>query len=158
MSQIKKEELKKRYYNFHNHHFSHWTADDAKTKNIREKISKTLTGRTLSEESIAKRTATRKITYIGHSDETKLKMSEQAKGKLVADETKQKLRDLNLGKKYSDETNKKKGRTKKYLIKTPDGFECCVNGLQNFCKEINISATSFMTTKSTKGWVLVQSL
>ena len=158
LQKIKPEELGTDYYNLRNHHCSHWSTDKEKTKTLSEKISKTLTGRTLSSESIAKRTATRKETYLGHSEETKLKMSEKAKGRPKSDIHKESIRQVNLGKKYSNETNKKKGRTKKYLIKTPDGFECCVNGLQNFCKEINISATSFMTTKSTKGWVLVQSL
>ena len=158
LSKIKKDELKTRYYNIHNHHFSHWSTHEGKRQSVINKCSNALTGRTLSEESIQKRTATRKETYLGHSEETKLKMSEKAKGRPKSDTHKESIRQVNLGKKYSNETNKKKGRTKKYLIKTPDGFECCVNGLQNFCKEINISATSFMTTKSTKGWVLVQSL
>jgi hypothetical protein len=39
LSMIKKEELGKRYYNIHNHHFSHWTNDEEKTKILSEIIS-----------------------------------------------------------------------------------------------------------------------
>jgi len=39
LSMIKKEELGKRYYNLHNHHFSHWSNDEEKTKILSEIIS-----------------------------------------------------------------------------------------------------------------------
>ena len=38
LSLIKKEELGKRYYNIHNHHFKHWSDDKQKTKSIKEKL------------------------------------------------------------------------------------------------------------------------
>lgn len=42
-----------------------------------------------------------------HSDETKLKMSRAAKGKIVSDVTKEKLRQINLGKKHTEEHKQK---------------------------------------------------
>lgn len=40
LSMIKKEELGKKYYNLHNHHFNHWSADENSKLKISEKISK----------------------------------------------------------------------------------------------------------------------
>ena len=72
------------------------------TKEQRERLSKTMKGKTLGYK---------------HSDETKLKISLAnkgntcwCKGKHLSEETKEKLRKANIGKKYSDEVNKKKGR------------------------------------------------
>jgi hypothetical protein len=39
ISKIKKEELGKRYYNLHNHHFSHWSANETQLKTLSERIS-----------------------------------------------------------------------------------------------------------------------
>lgn len=39
LSLIKKEELGKKYYNLHNHHFGHWSTDEEKTLSLKEKIS-----------------------------------------------------------------------------------------------------------------------
>jgi hypothetical protein len=73
LSMIKEDELGKRYYNLHNHHFGHWSSDlykkektikkmignknrlgDTKTPEERQKISKSLTGRKRSADSIEK--------------------------------------------------------------------------------------------------------
>jgi len=40
LSQIKKEELKVRYYNLHNHHFAHWASDENSKLTVSEKIKK----------------------------------------------------------------------------------------------------------------------
>lgn len=42
-----------------------------------------------------------------HSEETKMKMSQSHKGKIVSDVTKEKLRLINTGKKHSEETKEK---------------------------------------------------
>lgn len=39
LSKIKKEELGKKYYNLHNHHFGHWSENKRNKKTIGEKIS-----------------------------------------------------------------------------------------------------------------------
>lgn len=41
LSKIKPQELGKRYYNLHNHHFSHWSTSESSTLSLREKISAT---------------------------------------------------------------------------------------------------------------------
>lgn len=41
LSMIKSEELGKKYYNLHNHHFNHWSSDDRKYLTVREKVSNT---------------------------------------------------------------------------------------------------------------------
>ena len=46
LSQIKDEELGKKFYNLNKHHFGHWSTDDAK----REQVSKKLLGRTHTDE------------------------------------------------------------------------------------------------------------
>lgn len=40
LSMIKKEELRKRYYNLHNHHFGHWSTDENTKLSVAEKIKK----------------------------------------------------------------------------------------------------------------------
>ena len=39
LSLIKNEELGKRYYNLHNHHFNHWSTNEQSTLSLKEKIS-----------------------------------------------------------------------------------------------------------------------
>lgn len=61
---IKNEELGKKYYNLHNHHFGHWSSDENKrltvgekisaSPNRRENISKANKGRKLKPETIEK--------------------------------------------------------------------------------------------------------
>ena len=41
LSKIKKEELGKRYYNLHNHHFNHWSSDENNSLSVRQKVSQT---------------------------------------------------------------------------------------------------------------------
>ena len=41
LSMIKKEELGKRYYNLHNHHFKHWSSDENSSLSVRQKVSQT---------------------------------------------------------------------------------------------------------------------
>jgi hypothetical protein len=81
---IKKEELGIKYYNLHNHHFNHWSANDNINLTVGQKISA--------------------------SPNRAANISKANKGKIMSEETKEKLRQANLGKKYSAETNKKKGQ------------------------------------------------
>ena len=83
LSLMKKEELGVRYYNLHNHHFSHWSTDENSLMTVGEKISK------------------------ANKDDPR--RSEWMKNRTISDETKEKLRQANLGKIYSDEVNAKKG-------------------------------------------------
>lgn len=83
LSMIKKDELGKKYYNLHNHHFNHWTTDESSRLTVGEKISKANKGDP--------------------------RRSEWMKNRIITDETKEKIRQANIGKKYSEETNAKKG-------------------------------------------------
>ena len=89
LSKIKDEELGKRYYNLHNHHFGHWIMNDTYTKEKHGMFGKT------------------------HTEETKKKM----RGRQVSEETREKLRQL-AEKQFSNPENRKKaGRAN--IGKTP---------------------------------------
>jgi hypothetical protein len=83
LSLIKNEELGKKYYNLHNHHFNHWSTNESSKLTVGQKISKANKGDP--------------------------KRSEWMKNRTISEETKEKIRQANLGKKYSDEVNMKKG-------------------------------------------------
>jgi len=55
-----------------------------------------------------------------HTEESKLLMSQNRRGKPVSEETKQKLREANLGKKYGEETRRKLSEIKKGQKKTEE--------------------------------------
>jgi hypothetical protein len=81
LTMIKKEELGKRYYNLHNHHFSHWSTNEKIKLSVGQKISNTIKGDP--------------------------KRSEWMKNRIVSDETKEKIRIARIGKKLSEETKMK---------------------------------------------------
>jgi hypothetical protein len=41
LSMIKKEELGKKYYNLHNHHFNHWSSNEKSSLTVKQKVSNT---------------------------------------------------------------------------------------------------------------------
>ena len=53
------------------------------------------------------------LSFYNHSEETKLKISQKHKGKILSQETKNKIRNYNLGKKYSKESIDKKSKAAK---------------------------------------------
>jgi len=69
LSKIKKEELGKRYYNVHNHHFNHWTTYPELIDDVKNKIKEKRKSQTFSEE-------------------TRKKMSESHKGRELSTEFK----------------------------------------------------------------------
>lgn len=69
LSKIKTEEIGKKYYNLHNHHFGHWSTDENSKLTVGQKISA--------------------------SPLRNQRISEANKGKRVSEETKQKLREAN---------------------------------------------------------------
>lgn len=110
LSKIKYEELGKKYYNLHNHHFGHWYAEETNRKTVREKLSeatkrlhkdpiyreKYIEGRKKlpprSKEAIRKTALAN--TGKKRTEETKQKISKAHTGKIVgslSEETKQKL-------------------------------------------------------------------
>ena len=86
-----------------------------------KKISEANKGKTLSEETIRKRTETRKQrqdTYLGRkgytaSEETRRKLSEAGKGRVCSDETKKKLSEARLGYIMSEESIRKRTESRK---------------------------------------------
>lgn len=109
LDMIKEEELGKRYYNLHRHHFGHWS-NTVDGKTTREKLSeaskklhadpeykkKYMEGRKKmppqTQEQIAKRAASN--TGKKRTEETKKKMSDALKGRVngpLSEETKKKL-------------------------------------------------------------------
>lgn len=118
LSMMKPEELHgRRYYNLRNHHFSHWSSDETKSRIVKEKAS----GKKLSAETIKKRQRTRMLNggYV-FSEHTKSKMSQSRMGeknhfygKSHSEDTKKKLSDINKGKKVSKESVEKRINTRK---------------------------------------------
>jgi hypothetical protein len=81
LSLIKKEELGKRYYNLRNHKFMDWHSDPVKSISVKEKISKSLSGRKgWSPNEEQKRKISEALMGHTHSEETKKKISESKKG------------------------------------------------------------------------------
>lgn len=131
LSKIKKEELGKRYYNLHNHHFGHWSTNDSLILSVQEKIKSTLSkpevrekigaanrGRVKSEEEILriKKAREKQVFTI----ETREKMSLSSKGilnpfygKTHSEETRQIMSKKAKNRKFSEETRKKMSESRK---------------------------------------------
>lgn len=91
LSQIKDEQLGKKFYNLNKHHFGHWSTASDLGLSVREKLSKANKGRVVGP----------------FSEDHKKKISEALKGKPLANETKQKLSDVRKGKPKSEEFKQK---------------------------------------------------
>jgi hypothetical protein len=132
---------------------------------LRNKISKSLKGRIVSEET------KRKLSEIGKgkvvSEETKRKLSEIGKGKVLSEETKRKMSESRKNRVVTEETRKKlslshKGKitnAKKYVIIDDVGNKYVSStGLKNFCVEHKISfdamyyALHFNNGDCSNGW------
>lgn len=120
ISKIKDDELGKRYYNLHNHHFGHWSTDENKRLTVGQKISaspnrnanisKANKGRVISEETRKKISETVSKTM---TPEHRALLSEKVKGFKHTDEAKQKIAEAGKGRQYSEETKKKIGAAQK---------------------------------------------
>lgn len=111
LSKIKTEELGKRYYNLHNHHFNHWSTNEQTKLTVSQKISA--------------------------SPLRNKRISEANKGKIISEEHKQKLREFNKRKLLSKEHKEKcrianKGKTpwNKGITQTKEHKENISNGLK----------------------------
>ncbi len=131
LSKIKEEELGKKYYNLHNHHFGHWSTDENKKLTIGQKISaspnraanisKANKGRIIGEETKQKlsvsisKTMTKehrallseKCSGWKHTAEARLKISEAGKGRIYSEEARKKIGAAQKGKIVSQETREK---------------------------------------------------
>jgi group I intron endonuclease len=79
------------------------------TQETREKLSMSLTGRTLSPEHKQKLSAAAKIRRA--SPETREKMSNAMKGRIFSPEWKKKISDAKMGYKFSDESRQKMSKS-----------------------------------------------
>lgn len=74
LQMIKPDELSKRYYNLHNHHFNHWSTDEETSKKVRIKNSDTIKERHKDPEYREKfLNGRKKLRGIKQSEETKEK-------------------------------------------------------------------------------------
>lgn len=105
LSKIKNEELGKKYYKLHNHHFGHWSTDENKRLTIGQKISASPN----RNENISKANRGRpsSLKSVKRSEETIQKMIDNHTrpmlGKKLSDETRQKMSEAQLGKPKSVE-------------------------------------------------------
>lgn len=139
---IKQEELGKKYYNLHNHHFGHWSNNENNKLTIREKIIKKLSdplirkkisdankGKNITEKT--KQKIKEKRAKQIYTEETKKKISESHKGeknhffgKTHSKETKEKMsaaKKGKIGRKHSDETKQRMSELAKNRMKTEEG-------------------------------------
>lgn len=131
LSKIKVEELGKKYYNLHNHHFGHWSTDENKRLTIGQKIStspnrnanisKANKGRKISEETKKKLSVSvsetmteehrsllsKKCSGWQHTVQAKQKIAEAGRGRVYSEETRKKIGAAHKGKVVSDETREK---------------------------------------------------
>ncbi len=101
LSQIKDEELGKKFYNLSKRHFGHWTATDDK-ETILEKISNTKKGKKMSEETKQKIRDSVRNSW-KNADDRKARMSErtslQNSTKVYTEDERKKLADRARGNK-----------------------------------------------------------
>lgn len=107
ISKIKSEELGEKYYNLHNHHFGHWSANPDSKLSIGQKVSQALTGKKHTEDRIEKKRG-RKL-----SEETRRKIAIGNTGKRYSDETKRKMSATKKGRPMSDDEKRKRSETMK---------------------------------------------
>ncbi len=128
---IKPEELKgKKYYNFYNHRFCHWSTDKRSRMSAKEKMSlakKSMSedaraiwkekirqaslGRTLSESARQKCRIARQNQVI--TPEHRAKIAKSNTGKIASNETREKISKAWLGRKHSIETKMKMSKSRR---------------------------------------------
>ena len=112
LSMIKKEELGKRYYNLHNHHFNHWSSSEtSKLKTLSERISQKTKEAMYRPDIREKYLAGLAKRDNGASrPEVRAKMSASNKGKNTGKDNSKALRmaaEVNRGRKLSEEHKNK---------------------------------------------------
>lgn len=108
LKQIKKHELKTRYYNVHNHLFGHWSNDPERAKEVLAAMSEA--GKNISEETRQKMSDAKKGKRLSPDTEFKSGQTPWNVDVPQTDEVKEKLSKANVGKSHgphSEETKKK---------------------------------------------------
>lgn len=83
LNKIKDKELGKRYYNLCKFSKNHWSTNEEKRLSIAEQTRQRCLGKPLSKEHVEKIIKTRKEKYPSHSEETKQKISDKLKGRIL---------------------------------------------------------------------------
>lgn len=148
LSKIKKEELGKRYYNLHNHHFGHWSSDQYSRMTIGQKIAASPDrakniglankGKKPAQSTIDATIAVRlgktyeEIYGSNEADRIRRQQSERHKGRKHSDEAKKKMSDAAksrpAGRKASAETKRKMSESHKrrYVEMKANNEEKCI--------------------------------
>lgn len=114
LSQIKDEELGKKFYNLNKHHFGHWTASN-RSDEVAAKLSAKNRGKAMSEETKQKIRDSVKKSWAGSEDRKeslRKRTVESNKTRVITIEERQRLANIAkgnknmLGKKHSDAARK----------------------------------------------------
>jgi group I intron endonuclease len=97
------------------------------------------------------------------SEETKRKISESQKGKIIPMESRRKMSEAKLGDKrcsvnFGMHTQKgdQNPRAKTYLVEFPDGTQHIVCGLRAFCRDYGLISASLTRGHSAKGYRILE--
>lgn len=90
-----------------------------------------------------------------HTEESKRKISEKLKGRVVSEETKKKIGDFHRGKVYGEETRNKisKAHQKVRKIENVKTGEIVIMSLTEFCKTHPECNPNYMRTYCNSGWI-----
>lgn len=97
------------------------------------KIAGSPSGRKMSPEQKAKISAGLKVRHYHHSLETRKKIGESQKGKVISQASIEKMRRTKTGKKQSEESVAK--RAKEFLVIAPDGSLIRAKNKKRFCQD-----------------------
>lgn len=86
----------------------------------RQKISRLLTGRTLSDEHKRKISEAKKGKHLHLSEDARRQLSERMRNRVITDETRHKIVLMNTGRKHSEETRRKISEARKRYYQIED--------------------------------------
>lgn len=151
LSQIKKEELGKRYYNLHNHHFSHWSSCEEKLLSVSEKIkishNKPEMKQRFRETKFGEKNPMKRKEVVEKRLETYKKGNHTPWNKGIKTGPNPELSMILRGRpspnKGTPRTEEQKNKiSKKWLVTKPDGTEELVINLNEYCKKNGIIANN----------------
>lgn len=150
---IKDDELSKRYYNLHNHHFNHWSTDEYSRMSVGQKISKSHnkpeTKKRLSESKIGDNNPMKREEVVAKRLETWKKADHDPWNKGIKtgpnpehSERMKGRKPPNKGKKLSLSGRNDLSYCKSWIVIDPEGNEIVVHNLNSWCESRGLSATN----------------
>lgn len=147
---IKDEELGKKYYNFHNHHFQHWSVDESRRKFVGKKISNAFSDE--NREKFSKRMSVQNPMY--DEDVKKKRLDTYKKGNHSPwnkglktglnmkwyESMKRRGWSSNKGFKQTEEVKTK--QSKRWLIIDPTGESFEITNMNAFCEDKKLTANN----------------